>query len=160
MIWILLIVYQIKHFLADYLFQTPYMLGKFKKFPDFIHPLAQHASVHAGFTIIISVCSGARGDVTLGIGLLDFVAHFIVDRVKASPDMLGRFKALSTNEMRDIIQNKTYVERFPGTQTSLQIKQIDGERLESNKYFWWALGADQMAHHLTHYAIIAILVLT
>ncbi|QXO12015.1 hypothetical protein pEaSNUABM44_00319 [Erwinia phage pEa_SNUABM_44] len=25
--------------------------------------------------------------------------------------------------------------------------------------FWWYLGLDQMAHHLTHYMIIAILVL-
>jgi hypothetical protein len=29
----------------------------------------------------------------------------------------------------------------------------------SKPEFWWYLGIDQMAHHLTHYAIIAILVL-
>jgi len=23
-----------------------------------------------------------------------------------------------------------------------------------NKFFWWSLGVDQMAHHLTHYFII------
>ena len=29
----------------------------------------------------------------------------------------------------------------------------------SKANFWWYLGIDQMAHHLTHYLIIAILVL-
>jgi len=29
----------------------------------------------------------------------------------------------------------------------------------SKPEFWWYLGIDQMAHHLTHYVIIAILVL-
>jgi len=59
--------------------------------------------------------------VGLGIAIADFVLHFIVDRLKASPDLGGRWKP-------------------------------------DQPYFWWALGLDQMAHHLINYAFIAILI--
>ena len=34
-----------------------------------------------------------------------------------------------------------------------QLEVIEG-RFKSNTYFWWALGWDQMMHHLTHYVIL------
>jgi hypothetical protein len=43
--------------------------------------------------------------------------HFIVDRIKSSPKLGGRFKPNET-------------------------------------YFWWALGADQLAHGLTYILLI------
>ena len=61
-----------------------------------------------------------------------------MDRVKASPKMLGKFKALTANEF---------------------ISATDEQKL-NNKYFWWSLGLglDQAVHHLTHYFIIYLLV--
>lgn len=137
MIFILLIVFQIKHFLADFPLQNAYMLGKFKGGRDWILPLIAHAGVHALFSIVIALAFGA-GRMSLLIGLIDFVIHFVVDRIKASPQMLGRYKTLSAGE-------------FP-TATAVQ--------KANNTYFWWALGADQMMHHLTHYGLIALILWT
>lgn len=112
---LLLIAFQLKHFVCDYPLQTAYMLGKFKGGSEWIGPLTAHAGVHA-------VSSAAIASLFLGwgavaIGTIDFAVHFIVDRIKASPSMLGRYKP-------------------------------------TQKAFWNALGADQAAHHLTHYFLI------
>lgn len=88
---ILLVIFQVKHFVADYPLQTSYMLGKFKPFPQFICPLAAHAGVHAAFTVIIAVAY-QRYDLVVSLALLDFTTHFAIDRLKASPALLGRFK--------------------------------------------------------------------
>lgn len=133
-IWILLVVYQIKHFVADYPLQGKFMLRKFLPTPEWILPLLAHASVHAVFTYLIALA--VRPRLALWLALFDASTHFVVDRIKASPDLGGRFKPLT---------KQTYSAATP-------------EQLKSNVYFWWALGADQMAHHLTHYVIIYFLV--
>ena len=117
-IFLLLLLFQVKHFLCDFPFQTPYMLGKFKGGTDWIVPLSAHAGVHfLGTTAIAAFYCGWSA---IALGVLDFAVHFVVDRIKASPSLGGRWKP-------------------------------------DNRYFWWALGADQMAHHLTHYLIIALI---
>ncbi len=157
MIWILLATYQLKHLAADYFLQGSYMLGKFQKFPLYIKPLLAHAGVHASMTFLIGLFFVSPLVATL-LGLLDGAIHFIVDRIKASPDMLGRFKALSTKEYREIMyEEEHYIKKFPGTQTTLNLKEEHAKKLKSNIYFWWALGADQMAHHLTHYLLIYLM---
>lgn len=125
-IFLLLIAFQLKHFICDYPLQTSYMLGKMNA-TGWKLPLTAHASVHALGTIIIVAIffnptywvDGAVLATILGIA--DFIAHFTVDRIKASPNLGGRWKP-------------------------------------TQPYFWWALGADQMAHHLTHYIFILIIV--
>ncbi len=130
-IFILLIIYQIKHFLADYPLQGKYMLGKFQEYPKFILPLLSHGLVHGIFTFLI-VLYFKSWQVALGLGILDMTVHSIIDWIKANPSIGGRFKPL-TKETYPI---STLAER------------------KSNTYFWWALGADQLAHHLTHYLLI------
>lgn len=122
MTFILLVLFQAKHFIADYPLQNQYMLGKFKGGTDWILPLAAHSSVHATGTFIISILF-VSFNVALSLAVLDFVLHSIMDRIKASPNLLGRFSI-------------------------------------ENKYFWWSLGFDQMVHHLTHYIIIFIILIT
>lgn len=150
---VLLIVYQIKHFLADYPLQGKYMLGKFKPGNEWIKPLLAHAAVHGAFTFAIAIFLKPLA-IALALATLDMGIHFLVDRVKASPKMLGRFKALSANEMREIMENQKYFKEFPLLNTTIQTKGQDDTKLRNNKLFWWSLGADQMAHHLTHYLII------
>ena len=135
MLWILLVTYQIKHFLADYPLQGKFMLGKFAKFPDFILPLLAHAGVHAAFTFAIAICL-KPAKVAIVLALLDAAIHFTVDRIKASPDLLGRFKPLT---------KETYI---------AAVQANDQAAIKGNTFFWWALGWDQMMHHLTHYLII------
>ena len=90
-IFILLIAFQVKHFLCDYPLQTEFMLGK-SKLDGWVLPLQQHCIVHATGTLLIL---GFLTDISyiVAYAFLDFTLHFIMDRVKASPNILGRFKS-------------------------------------------------------------------
>ncbi len=166
----LAIMYQIKHFAADFLLQGEYMLGKFKTGIAYIPPLAAHCGVHALGTLMICVSflSGyhhaastmetmlACWHVAVVLSAIDFIAHGIMDRIKAAPHYMGRWKAATP-------------ESYAAAATLLASKQKNdeddsGERLEaikhlnSNKYFWRSIGGDQFVHHMTHYYIIYRLV--
>ena len=130
MIYLLLVLYQVKHFLCDYPLQGRYMLGKFAGGYAWILPLTAHAGVHGIATLLIALCFKPQCAIQLAV--FDMLTHFVVDRIKASPNMLGRFKPLTK-------------ETYP---------TADASAIKSNTYFWSSLGADQAAHHLTHYAII------
>ena len=125
-IFLLLIVFQFKHFICDYPLQTQYMLGKMKD-TGWVKPLAAHAGIHAIGTFIVAyyflnlnyyLDSIAFATI---LAIADFILHFIVDRIKASPTIGGRFRP-------------------------------------EQPQFWWALGADQMTHHLINYIFIFIIV--
>jgi hypothetical protein len=133
--FILLVVYQEKHFFADFPLQTPWMLGKFKE-KGWVAPLAAHAGVHAIFTIVIALFVVPS---LWWLGLVDFGIHFAMDRIKASPRMLGRYKSLCAHDFEH--KSNMSADRWEG-------------KMRSNRYFWWSLGLDQKVHHLTHYYII------
>lgn len=135
-IFVLLIVFQLKHFIADYPLQGKYMLKKFASGTEWILPLLAHTGVHAVMTFAIALVFGASLSLSVLVTLLDMSLHFLMDRIKASPDMLGRFKPLTA---------ETY---FNSTD----------KQKRSNVLFWWSLGLDQGVHHLTHYLIIYLLV--
>lgn len=162
LIFSLLLVFQIKHFLADYPLQTPYMLRKFLPDHKFILPLTCHSLVHAILTYLIAL--PIRSDIALNLAIFDFTIHFIMDRIKASPKMLGRFESLDKTCFVGVFKFAT------GDFKSMKLDNCltDAEkkdkvewgknRLKENKYFWWSLGLDQMVHHITHYIIIYFLV--
>jgi len=88
-----------------------------------------------------------------------------MDRIKASPNLLGRFKALSgaeyfkiTQQLKEVeaIEKKNLETQTSGDETNIcyDIRVSAAERFKSNTYFWWTLGLDQGVHHLTHYFII------
>lgn len=156
MIWVLLVIYQVKHFVCDYPLQGRFMLGKFLPYPKFILPLLAHSAVHAVATFMIAVCFKPVWVAAL-LGLLDGAIHFGVDRVKASPDILGRFKALSGTEYMALLEERNRISGI-APDGHVEIDKID-DKFKGNVYFWWALGADQMAHHLTHYMLIALILL-
>ena len=120
-IFTLLVLFQLKHFICDYPLQNTFMLGKFKK-EGWELPLLAHTGVHFIGTFLICVLFSGSFWLAVGLATLDLVIHFIVDRLKAHPDIGGRFKP---------------------------------EQPE----FWWCLGADQSAHHLTHYLITFLLII-
>lgn len=110
---ILISIFQLKHFLADYIFQGKYMLGKFKD-KGWEMPLLAHTSVHMLMTYLI-VLYYLPWYYALLLSIGDMCTHFLIDRFK-------------------VVVSKGY----------------DSSK---DKEFWWWLGADQMAHHFTHYAI-------
>lgn len=156
MIWVLLAIFQLKHLFADYFLQGRMMLGKFLPHPDYIMPLFCHCLVHSAFTWVIAMFF--KPDHAVLIATLDGSIHFIVDRIKAAPNLGGRFNALSKNEYSQVMTNMKYFEQFPGTTTTHCTKPQEEAKLLSNKYFWWTLGLDQMAHHLTDILVIFILI--
>lgn len=88
LIFLLLIIFQLKHYLADYVLQTRYMLGKFNADWSFVMPLAAHAGVHAAFTF--AICTVLRHELWW-LAVVDGVSHFLIDRVKAGSRWLGRY---------------------------------------------------------------------
>lgn len=117
-IFALLIIFQIKQFLADFYLQRSYMLKKVRPGWNFVGPLASHAAVHGVCTGLI--CLWARPEYWW-LCFVDFGVHFFIDRLRSSPRFLGRY-----SDVRESV-------------------------------YWWILGADQMLHHLTHIALIWII---
>lgn len=148
-IFSLFVAYQAKHFLCDYPLQTSYMLGKFRD-EGWVKPLAAHSAVHAvgTFIVLVGYMLYYNHPVSvweiLGLAMFDFIAHFGMDRVKASPRLLGRFSMVSKAEYIELIKFEAKHGENPETR---RIK------MDNHKY-WLALGIDQMAHNLTHYVII------
>ena len=89
---ILVIAFQIKHFVADYLIQMKFNHYFMRKFDHtgWIVPLAVHSLSHGILSFLILLCV-ASFPLALILGIADTVIHFIMDRIKASPDMLGRY---------------------------------------------------------------------
>lgn len=148
-LFLLLILFQVKHFLADFPLQSQYMLGKFKP-TDWVMPLAAHCSVHFAFTLCIMMYFAPA---FWWLAFIDFVIHFIMDRIKASPNLLGKYKSLTAKE---------YI-HYKQTEDLLSFDEVTNDYvrhsvfLKRNTFFWWSLGLDQMVHHLTHYLILWII---
>lgn len=84
----LLLAFQVKHFIADFPLQREYMLRKTLPGWSFLVPLTVHCSVHALGTLVIVLFIDPT---KAWLAVLDFVVHFVMDRIKASPNYLGRF---------------------------------------------------------------------
>lgn len=88
-IFALLVVFQIKHFIGDYALQTTWMVnGKSRPGGGFIFPLSMHVLIHAAMTLAIVWYLNPK---LWYLALFDFLVHFLMDRVKASPHLLGRY---------------------------------------------------------------------
>lgn len=167
----LCVVFQLKHFLCDFPLQNGYMLGKFRD-DGWVKPLAAHCAVHAVGTFLtlmtigyapaawLGTLAGGLGGVKVslypgilivccvGLSAFDFACHFVMDRVKASSRLLGRYKSLTPGQYKSDLASIEYNQPHQDGYHSAKA------RLRSNKFFWWALGFDQMVHHFTHYAVI------
>jgi len=168
-IFALLVAYQVKHFVADYPLQGKFMLRKFHRDPRvWVPALAAHAGVHALATALIAswalyfsqrlTTNVGAWNIIIGLAALDFVVHFAMDRLKASPDLLGRFKPLTGEEYAAAQQLASLAPCDDGCPSEMG-RRRGLQRIRGNTYFWWALGFDQMVHHLTHYVIIFILLI-
>lgn len=87
-LFLLLVIFQVKHFIADYPLQFPYMLKKFSAGWDFLLPLSLHCLVHSLMTLGICWYFAPQ---LWWLSILDFVVHFIMDRIKSGPRYLGRY---------------------------------------------------------------------
>ena len=150
--FLLLCAMQVKHLMADYFLQNGYMLRKFLPDWGFALPLLCHALVHGAFTLVVVLVINPS---FWWLSLVDVVAHFVMDRAKAGPKYLGRFKALTAKQY---ISNKLALEDAEASGEKDVVSQCK-KRMNGNTYFWWSLGLDQMVHHLTDLAIVYVLVI-
>lgn len=88
LVFILLLVFQVKHYVADFPLQREYMLQKTLPGWNFFWPLSLHCLVHATLTLIICLVVNPS---FWWLSLVDFTCHFIMDRIKSGPRYLGRF---------------------------------------------------------------------
>jgi hypothetical protein len=148
-IFILLAFFQFKHFAADYILQgwpwANYMLGKFTR-KGWVGPLSAHCAVHMAFTAFAIVFIVHKPELTW-LALVDGSIHFVMDRVKAHPDLMGRWKPFSGA----VEYHKAYQEASFGWARGI-------EMMWQNQLFWWSLGFDQMVHHLTDLFVVWMLV--
>lgn len=100
LVFLLLIVYQIKHYIADFPLQREYMLKKTLPHWDFVLPLSLHCAVHAAGTLIICLIFAPQ---LWWLSLLDFVMHFVIDRIKSGPRYLGRYHDLSRSGFWNVL---------------------------------------------------------
>lgn len=157
--FLLLVIYQLKHFLADYVLQGRYQLGKFKDGTEWILPLLSHVAVHAGFTFIIAnvffLIWGVNDlGLAIEIALFDATVHFVMDRLKAGKKHLGRYKPLTASEYMlasGVVASSNATDSYRGDCQ---------RRLRGNKLFWISLGLDQAVHHLTHYICVYMILRT
>jgi hypothetical protein len=79
-VFILLALFGIKHFIADFLMQYDYMLREKGIYgaTGGIH----HALVHASFTFLILVFFCNNANTIIGLAFLDFAIHYHVDFIK------------------------------------------------------------------------------
>lgn len=107
---VLMSVFLMKHWVADFVLQTPYMLQKGDAH-GWVFPLMAHVGVHLiGSAPIILIVHWKYG----WLLLMEGVIHFTVDRIKASPFMWGRYvpsdKAFwITLGFDQLVHNITYV---------------------------------------------------
>ena len=87
---LLLILFSVKHTVGDFILQSTRMvIGKGKQGWDFIGGLSAHCFVHVFLSFLI---------ILLFLDLkfiwflaIEFLAHFIIDRLKSGPKYCGRF---------------------------------------------------------------------
>ena len=110
---VLLLAFQVKHLIADYYLQFPYMYENKGKPIGWLKPLIDHSLVHAGLSILIVAIYGTitlpnvepaySYALIICVFLFDFVTHFITDRWKATrkggPDTSGFWKNLGIDQM-------------------------------------------------------------
>lgn len=161
-IFMLLVIFEIKHDLADFEWQNAYMLQKFKADWGFFKPLAVHCAVHAFCTFFIvwawywhtpnmPILS------ILAIPALDFITHFVMDRIKAGPKYLGRFKTINEFEYNYHQQEINRAVKEGAIYNCHKAENLFYSRMRSNNCFWSSLGFDQGFHHIIHYLIIYLL---
>jgi hypothetical protein len=88
LVFILLVTFQLKHYVADFPLQSSWMLNKRLPGWGFVVPLATHCVVHAGVTLLVIFIVNPQ---LWWLAIVDFCIHFTMDRCKSAAHYLGRF---------------------------------------------------------------------
>lgn len=126
-----IIAFLFKHFIADFQFNS--YPEQYSEGADGFLKLAQHAGFHGLLTFFIASMLTKDLSLSFVLGVFDFTFHFIVDRIKTSEFMLGRYEYLSKKEI-------SYIKEW--TRQNGSNREIDNI-LKGNRRFWLTFGATQ-----------------
>lgn len=93
-IFTLLILFQLKQYLGDFVLQTKYMLQKGAEGWSFLYPLLLHSAIHGTMTMLILFFVSPD---YWWFGIIDFLIHALMDWIKAAPQYLGRYNDIRTD---------------------------------------------------------------
>lgn len=91
---LLLLLFQFKHLICDYILQVYWRwpLGKFSQDGKvWVPSLAWHSAIQGAGTAFVAALWGSPWSLLLALSMVDTGTHFMIDRVKASPSLLGRW---------------------------------------------------------------------
>lgn len=92
-IFILAVIFEIKHFFCDWVFQTDYIVAGKGREKGWLMPLFVHSFIHHALATFFIMMAFSRS-MTVGLiaALVDGFSHLIIDRIKSNPNGFGRFK--------------------------------------------------------------------
>jgi hypothetical protein len=143
--FVLIALFALKHFLASYPLQCSYTVKGLGS-TDWVKPMLARAGVQAVCTALLAVgywmVMGKATNLPLlaMVAGIDFVSHFLIDRVKVSKEFLGHFMVASSAELQQAAIDYTSPNR--SVVAAAQAKS------DSNKYFWWADGLIHLVYAL------------
>ena len=112
-------IFQIKHFICDYVLQTAWQYQNKGKYG---HPGGLfHAAVHVVGTSFVFLLIPPTAALAAAILIGEFIVHYHIDFTKEQITRRAKWTLTDAG-------------------------------------YWWTLGADQMLHHLTYVAILAVLI--
>jgi hypothetical protein len=86
----------LQHVLGDFFFQTNAMVSGKRLLHGWAEPLLAHATVHGSLMFFVLVFF-VSPEWAIGLAALDVIAHFCIDRIKCSPNMLGVYNDPNTD---------------------------------------------------------------
>lgn len=101
---LLLVLFQVKHLLADYFLQTPRMLDGREHYMHLGR--AEHAGIHAFGSIVVFLLVGAPTMFIVVLVVAEWIVHFHIDWIKAwystrkrqTPDQAGFWHAFGADQ--------------------------------------------------------------
>lgn len=144
-------VFQLKHFAVDFILQGwPFFNDMYNKSDldpkKWVPALFKHCFLHGIASIVLVIL--VTNKLMVVVGVVDFVVHFVMDRIKSSPKMLGRFKPFSGSK-------EQYMQFINSTNPSVDTESV----ILNNTLFWWSLGFDQMIHQLTYCFLVGLVLI-
>lgn len=86
---ILAAAFAVKHYIADFVLQTNWVARGKERSAGWVGPLAAHAGIHGGLTLLIVL---ATRPALWWLGLIDFGIHIAIDRAKTITALRCRFQ--------------------------------------------------------------------
>jgi hypothetical protein len=144
-VYIVIALFALKHFLASYPLQCSYTVKGLGS-SGWFKPMLARCSIQSACTALLALGywmkTGAGINVTLLVAVmgLDFVSHFLIDRMKVSPEFLGRYQVASPQELAQMAVDYQ-------SKDIAVVKAAQAES-DSNKYFWWCDGLCHLLYGL------------